>query len=113
MEALALAWPQITTLSLRSLSKRNLEPRLTLQSLAPLVQRCQRLETLRILLNSPIDNPHTVAMFLTRIFPKILELHNIDYIDMEDDEPEIHGYADWSEVDKLLKILVAVHAEER
>lgn len=136
IEALALAWPRITRLCLKSWLSAFPEPYLSLQGLVPLAQHCQRLEDLSIFVdarvippiettrhvfnetlrslcisNSPINDPKKVAIFLTRIFPNILELHSCGFADCnggELDEDE-----DWGEVDSLLKVLVTARAEER
>lgn len=138
MKSLALAWPQITMLSLKSHALSRQVPSLTLQGLIPLAEHCKRLEDLTIpfnalivpsrkllrevynpslvqlsVVNSPISDPRAVAAFLTGIFPKIKLLENHDKEHRAGDQPESVLDRKWAEVEGFLEIFVAIRAEER
>jgi hypothetical protein len=140
MKALALAWPRIVTLFLKSNDQTHYpnqqNPTLTLQALVPLVIHCKHLKDLTIYLSarsqsgqkrgpevinhaltrlsvvdSPIDDPKGVAAFLTDIYPRIDCLNNEDKGNREADNGPITDLDQkWTEVEELLATFVAVRS---
>jgi hypothetical protein len=134
MEELARAWPQLSSLTLRTRHTTQRKPRVTLAGLIPLAKYCRKLSSLILSVNacevaisesrpakgidhrrleilgigdSPIEDPIAVAAFLSDFFPAVTGIYTFDEYDY------LPIDAKWDQVGELISTFASIRSQER